>query len=138
MERRMARKKRLGRPPKAEADRKTVNFTFRSRGEMRERLQAAAAASGRSISEEIEHRLEQSFRQDFADDLVKVLSRETLESVQRELRTQLTIKLAAEIFRRNPQAQIPGLLGLAKYLPEAQGTGRKEVLESTDDELAKQ
>lgn len=46
----MTAKKRIGRPPKAKEDRKAVNFTFRSRGEMRERLQAAAAASGRSIS----------------------------------------------------------------------------------------
>src|SRR5262245_28606922 len=57
----MAAKKRIGRPPKSEEDRKAVNFTFRSRGQMRERLQAAAAASGRSISEEIERRLEGSF-----------------------------------------------------------------------------
>jgi len=58
----MAAKKRIGRPPKAKEDRKAVNFTFRSRGQMRERLQAAAIASGRSISEEIEHRLDESFR----------------------------------------------------------------------------
>ena len=58
----MAAKKRIGRPPKAKEDRKAVNFTFRSRGQMRERLQEARMASGRSISEEIEHRLEESFR----------------------------------------------------------------------------
>jgi Arc-like DNA binding domain len=58
---RMAAKKRIGRPPKAKEDRKAVNFTFRSRDQMRERLEAAAAASGRSISEEIEYRLNQSF-----------------------------------------------------------------------------
>src|SRR5437660_327572 len=57
----MALKKRIGRPPKAKEHRKAVNFTFRSRDQMRERLEAAAAASGRSISEEIEHRLNQSF-----------------------------------------------------------------------------
>jgi predicted HicB family RNase H-like nuclease len=57
----MVAKKRIGRPPKANEDRKAVNFTFRSRGQMRERLQAAAIASGRSISEEIELRLERSF-----------------------------------------------------------------------------
>jgi hypothetical protein len=58
----MAAKKRIGRPPKAKEDRKAVNFTFRSRGQMRERLQTAAMASGCSISEEIERRLEESFR----------------------------------------------------------------------------
>ena len=60
----MVAKKRIGRPPKANEDRKALNFTFRSRGQMRERLQTAAIASKRSISEEIEFRLERSFWQE--------------------------------------------------------------------------
>jgi len=60
----MAAKKRIGRPPKAKEDRKAVNFTFRSWGQMRERLQTAAIAAGRSVSEEIEFRLEKSFWQE--------------------------------------------------------------------------
>jgi|SRR5262245_9881889 len=60
----MARKKRIGRPPKPVEDRRAVNFTFRSRPQMRDRLQAAAIESRRSISEEIEHRLDQSFTED--------------------------------------------------------------------------
>jgi Arc-like DNA binding domain len=60
----MKRKKRIGRPPKAEADRKATHFTFRTRGGLRELLLTAAAASGRSVSEEIERRLEASFRSD--------------------------------------------------------------------------
>jgi Arc-like DNA binding domain len=60
----MAKRKRVGRPPKPAKERKTVNFTFRSRGDMRERLRDAAAVSGRSISEEIEFRLEQSFQEE--------------------------------------------------------------------------
>jgi hypothetical protein len=64
----MAAKKRIGRPPKAKEDRKAVNFTFRSRDQMRERLEAAAAASGRSISEEIEFRLNQSFEDERLSD----------------------------------------------------------------------
>lgn len=35
--------------------------TFRIRGDLDERLQAAAKQAGRSVSEEIEHRLEGSF-----------------------------------------------------------------------------
>jgi|EndMetStandDraft_3_1072993.scaffolds.fasta_scaffold112818_4 hypothetical protein len=58
----MAVKKRIGRPPKAKEDRKAKNFTFRGRHQMWERLQAASADSGMSISEEIERRLEDSFR----------------------------------------------------------------------------
>ena len=60
----MAKRKRIGRPPKPAKERKSVNFTFRSRGDMRDRLRAAAAMSGRSISEEIEFRLEQSFQEE--------------------------------------------------------------------------
>jgi Arc-like DNA binding domain len=67
--------KRIGRPPKSVQDRKAVNFTFRSRGEMRERLQSAAANSRRSISEEIEYRLDQSFQR---DDFEQVLGQEQL------------------------------------------------------------
>jgi hypothetical protein len=55
-----------GRPPKPEADRKRTNFTMRVRDELRDQLRAAAAASGRSVSEEIEHRLERSFSEDQA------------------------------------------------------------------------
>jgi len=53
-----------GRPPKSVEDRKSAHFTFRTRGLMRECLQAAAAASGRSVSEEIEYRLQLSFDRD--------------------------------------------------------------------------
>ena len=60
----MVAKKRIGRPPKADEDRKDVNFTFRSRGQMRERLKAAADRAHRSISEEIEFRLERSFQEE--------------------------------------------------------------------------
>jgi predicted HicB family RNase H-like nuclease len=69
----MAAKKRIGRPPKAKEDRKAVNFTFRSRGQMRERLQAAAIAVGRSISEEIEFRLERSFWQEEIEKLTEAV-----------------------------------------------------------------
>jgi hypothetical protein len=60
----MAKRKRIGRPPKPAKERRTVNFTFRSRGELREWLRNAAEPAGRSISEEIERRLYQSFEQE--------------------------------------------------------------------------
>lgn len=53
--------KRRGRPPIAEEDRKTGNLTFRTRGGLRTQLEEAAQQSGRSVSEEIEHRLQLSF-----------------------------------------------------------------------------
>src|SRR4051794_18471096 len=53
--------KRRGRPPVAASERKSKNFTFRSRGDLHDRLTDAAARSGRSISEEIEIRITRSF-----------------------------------------------------------------------------
>jgi hypothetical protein len=52
---------RRGRPPVPPGQRKSKNFTFRSRGDLHARLAAAAAQSNRSISEEIEWRIERSF-----------------------------------------------------------------------------
>lgn len=53
-----------GRPPRHQGERLSKNRTFRVRGSLDGRLQAAAAASGRSVSEEIEFRLDQSFDRD--------------------------------------------------------------------------
>ena len=50
-----------GRPHVPATEKKVRNFTFRSRGDMHERLSEAAVLSERSISEEIERRLEKSF-----------------------------------------------------------------------------
>jgi len=70
----MAKRKRIGRPPKRAKERKSVNFTFRSRGELRDWLRDASEPEGRSISEEIEKRLYESFqKQQVARDLAKAL-----------------------------------------------------------------
>lgn len=53
--------KRRGRPPIPEEERKGANLTFRTRGSLRLQLEAAAQEAGRSVSEEIEHRLQISF-----------------------------------------------------------------------------
>jgi hypothetical protein len=60
----MGRKPRKGRPAIPAGDRKSRNFTFRSRGDMHAKLTDAAALAGRSVSAEIEWRLEQSFSED--------------------------------------------------------------------------
>ena len=75
----MAKRKRIGRPPKPAKNRKSVNFTFRSREEMREQLRAAAAVSGRSISEEIEYRLNQSFQKELFLEAVRAVLQEEME-----------------------------------------------------------
>jgi predicted transcriptional regulator len=56
-----AQKGRPGRPALSQSDRKNRNLTFRSRDDLRDRLDEAARQSQRSISEEIERRLERSF-----------------------------------------------------------------------------
>ena len=50
-----------GRPSKSEDERKSANMKFRTREDLREKIEAAAAASGRSASEEVEARLYNSF-----------------------------------------------------------------------------
>jgi hypothetical protein len=70
--------KRIGRPPKYPGEGKRPTLTFRVRGKLHEQLQAAAAASERSISEEIEARLEESFRREELPDLIKNAVRDAI------------------------------------------------------------
>jgi hypothetical protein len=58
----MARKKtKAGRPPRHAGEHLRKNRTFRVRDRLDEMLEASAKKAGRSVSEEIEHRLEVSF-----------------------------------------------------------------------------
>jgi hypothetical protein len=59
-----AKPKSAGRPPRRAGERLSKHRTFRVRGELDGQLAQAAAASGRSVSEEIEYRLERSFADD--------------------------------------------------------------------------
>jgi hypothetical protein len=61
----MAKRKRIGRPPKPVDERKSANLTLRVRAGTMEQLRALAAVNGRSISEEAEYRLVQSFRDQY-------------------------------------------------------------------------
>src|SRR4051794_11790518 len=70
-----------GGPPVPESEKKGRNFTFRSRGDMHERLAQSSAANQRSISEEIERRLEQSF--EFEQQMAAF--RETMEKQEKRL-----------------------------------------------------
>jgi len=70
-----------GRPAKAPMERKRRNLTMRVRDALRDSLGAAAAASGRSLSEEAEFRLEQSF---MADDIVERTAVHLVRVVQQD------------------------------------------------------
>lgn len=57
----MSEGKRMGRPPKPLAEVKRQVVAFRTTEAMRDRLLAAAEASGRSMAQELEFRLEAMF-----------------------------------------------------------------------------
>jgi uncharacterized protein (DUF1778 family) len=68
-------KNKGGRPPKYAGEGKRVTHTMRVRAATREKLKAAAAESGRSMSEEIEYRVEKSFwEEDLVTRLLAVLA----------------------------------------------------------------
>jgi hypothetical protein len=54
--------KRRGRPPKNDADVKRHPLGVRTTKALKEKLEAAAASTGRSVAQEVEYRLEESFR----------------------------------------------------------------------------
>jgi hypothetical protein len=81
----MATKKAVGRPPRREGERLSKNRTFRVRGDLDEKLQAAVEGTGRSVSEEIERRLEESF---LRTNLL-ALVRELFENASRDQRAHL-------------------------------------------------
>jgi hypothetical protein len=77
-------KRKRGRPPLPEAERKQAGLTFRARDVLRQRLAEAAKQSGRSISKEIELRLERSFLQDpMPENALKSLAEKTANDVVR-------------------------------------------------------
>jgi hypothetical protein len=68
----MEEKRPRGRPSKAAGEKKVANLTFRVRPQMRDDLTAAAEASGRSVSEEVEYRLARSFdREDIIGQFIR-------------------------------------------------------------------
>jgi hypothetical protein len=121
---------RRGRPPKfAPGERTRGPLTIRLRDEAREELVAAAAAAGRSLSEEIEYRLELSFgrrdylRETWGNDFFKLaeaaakslahLEKFSGESWVKDERTgELLVKLLAELVHRyRYQADLAELWG---------------------------
>jgi hypothetical protein len=71
-----AKPKRRGRPPKAEGLRRSGNFTFRLRDNLRAQLVVDAKAHERSISEEIERRVEASYEHEALEAMLRRVVRE--------------------------------------------------------------
>ena len=57
-------KPRMGRPPLPPGTRRGASMGFRPTPEIREKLEKASKANGRSMSQEVEHRLERSFTEE--------------------------------------------------------------------------
>src|SRR3954468_1342001 len=86
-------KRKRGGQPKEPAARKRNNLTFRTRDDLRERLEQAAARSGRSVSEEIEYRLLRDFGWEAAKGDIDAMRAEAAASLS-AARVQM-IRLAA-------------------------------------------
>jgi hypothetical protein len=90
----MAKRKRVGRPPKPPEERRRGHITFRTTDKLREQLQDAAGAIGRSISEEVEIRLLQSFRDQYIAEIAANAAMRVYE--EREVAKELTSKKIQE------------------------------------------
>jgi predicted HicB family RNase H-like nuclease len=127
--------KRIGRPPKAEEDRKAVNFTFRSRGQVRERLQAAADGARRSVSEEIEIRLERSFWQEEIErdtttlqvrlpERLRGLLEQAAKDNERSMNTEIFDRLDSSFQREELEKHIGGVIEQTAHSAAANATRR--------------
>jgi hypothetical protein len=119
------KKSQGGRPPRHAGEVLRKNRTFRIRARLDELLEEAAAKAGRSVSEEIEHRLELSFWEDRAAtahtgtdvgaELLRMFySAMVLEGVHPDWTGD---PVRAENFRIAMNGIIAGLLGLPFELP---------------------
>jgi hypothetical protein len=119
------KKSQGGRPPRHAGEVLRKNRTFRIRARLDELLEEAAAKAGRSVSEEIEHRLELSFWEDRAAaartgsdvgaELLRIFySVMVLEGVHPDWTGD---RDRAENFRVAMNGVVAGLLGLPFELP---------------------
>jgi hypothetical protein len=141
----MEKDPKRGRPPKfAPGERTRGPLTIRLRDQVRQELETTAAAAGRSLSEEIEHRLELSFsrrdylREKWGDDFFNLadaaakslthIEHFTGKSWVKDDRAgELLLKTLAELVRRYRwQASLAELLGT---------TPLEEVGQKSDPEL---
>jgi hypothetical protein len=121
----MTAKRKGGRPRRHPGERLSQTRSFRVRGGLDDNLQAAARTSGRSVSEEIEHRLEISFLDERRN--AHMLGSDVGAEVLRMVRAAMVIEgvapdwtgdlVRAENFRTTVNAVIASLLGLKIELP---------------------
>src|SRR5262245_29926901 len=76
---------RMARKPKPESG-KRYPLNMRTTRELRERIIAAAHASGRSLVQEVEYRLEQSFEKEDREKLIATISNQTATAAAEKIR----------------------------------------------------
>ena len=117
--------KRRGRPPIPEAERKVGNLTFRTRGGLRAKLEVAAEESGRSVSEEIEHRLQVSFDQNaFALQVYGRVNPEIAQAILSVLNTSASAKI-------HPKPVV--ILAAISVLLAANGSNLQDLIKANAD-----
>ena len=90
-------RRRPGRPAKHPPGERRLTLTFRVREPTHEKLKQAAASAGRSISEEIEHRVERSFEHEYLDRLEGILEAfENVARAQRYIKKEIIEEALAE------------------------------------------
>ena len=86
--------KSKGRPSRHKDERLSKNRTFRVRDQLDQQLREAAKDSGRSVSEEIEHRLTRSFMEDRL--LARIAELEHQQTMNEE---RIAMAVTREMFR---------------------------------------
>ena len=126
----------------------TVQLNLRFPESLRRRLERAADANDCSLNSEIVIRLEQSFRREDFQKVQDAVNKGMTDIIGVTL--EVAKHILPHVSKGGKGNKGDSLLDLIRYLPkdqtatqapaslpDAQSTGRKEVLEMSDDELAK-
>jgi hypothetical protein len=117
------KRRKRGGQPKAPAARKRNNLTFRTRDDLRERLEKAAARSNRSVSEEIEHRLLRDFGWEAAKGDIDA-NRAESAALLSATRVQALRMAGFQILREIEGKPTRAIVDLETLLAEADGIAR--------------
>ncbi|WP_123834626.1 hypothetical protein [Methylobacterium currus] len=124
--------RRRGRPALPAEDRKSTNLKFRTRPILRERIEAAAAESGRTVSEEVENRLEKSFEIIDAEKIADAAFEKAKQSISQNFRFYI-----ATLTEDNKLANIlMDVLTEIKSEEEIYGGGYEKFRELDDEKYA--
>ena len=116
-------KRKRGGQPKPAAARKRNNLTFRTRDDLRERLERAAGRSNRSVSEEIEFRLLRDFGWEATKGDIDAMRAQAAASLS-AARVQMVRLAALQILREVEGRPRRVVIDFETVLAEADGIAR--------------